>query len=203
MKKSSNKICFLTCFLLLCNFIIKAQDCTTLNNFNEFHGVKFGKPIPFSLRKYCDKFDETHNYVFKSQYGDSTFTIPDKVMENIKLKNMAKFGGQFSSPYFVSLKDGRLFQCGLFKFFDSSDRISNENKEYPYFFQKVTAEIRSIFGEYSKETIENDMLVAIVRSWECDNIKIEFSMNLSISSYNLEFTDKYLEKQRKFLHYSK
>jgi hypothetical protein len=174
------------------------QDCKTLDNFTSFHGVKFGKQFPDSLRKYCDiDYNEVRS--------DFTFSISnDKIKAVPKFSEWLVFRLSFSNIAFGALKDGRIYCAVLQQDLDNTDSIYLSHNEYPLFFEQVTEELSSLFGKLTKQDNTDDIFGnKITREWDCEKMRVTLSLyRLGHSSYySLMIIDKELEKQRAILKY--
>lgn len=182
--------------LILISNYTSAQDCKTLDNFTSFHGIKFGKSLPDSLRKYY--------YVHFDESGaDSMFLLDeDKATQNFikKISDWLNVKLSFSDLVFFSLKDGRIYSIMLQHNLSKDDSISLSKKEYPLFFSAVTDELVATFGKITKEETNKDFFTIIDRKWECHTMLIEFSIYFD-NLYSLTFTNKELDKERHILKY--
>ena len=188
---------FTICLLLFSKCLV-AQDCKTLDNFTSFHGIKFGEVFPDSLKKYCEiEYNEVRS--------DSMFTIwQDQIKKSKKFSEWVNFRLPFSYVAFNTLKDGRVYSILLLTPIDKDDSLLITQNKYPLFFEAVTEEITSIFGKMTKEEVSNDYFSKeLVRTWECNTMKIDFEMGLTVfHSYSITITNKELDKARKILKYT-
>ena len=175
-----------------------SQDCKTLDNFVAFHGVKFGSPFPDSLRKYCQ-------VKYNQQRSDSIFMIwEEEVKKKKQFQEWVNVRQSFSYAAISALKDGRVYLVLLQHPINIDDTLLISQKFYPLFYSSVCDELMSVFGKFSKEEIFEDLFSKeLVRTWDCEKMKIEFSMGLTtFRTYTLTITDKKLDKERKILKYT-
>jgi len=187
---------WLLVYLIFLSFNSFGQDCKTLNNLNGFHGVRFGKPFPDSLKMYFQVVDD--------KQADSTFDLFNHTIENKpsygKLSSFLLLGDYFEiTSFFIS--NGKVYSVMLVKPMNSEDSAYLKLNKQPIFNQNVSAELVSLFGKPTKKERKDITFgEAIVESWECNKIKIEFGINIFYtgrSHYYLSITDINLEKIQK------
>jgi hypothetical protein len=183
-------------FLLFLSFASVGQDCKTLNDFTTFKGAKFGRPLPDSIKRYCDTKIDSQN--------DTTFIIwrddIKKLTSHDKLYRLFLVGDYFEYIAFL-IYNKNMYSVSLGKEFDDEDSAYLAADKNPVFYQNVSAELVSLFGKATKK-YRKDITFgeAIVELWECDKIKIEFGINIysGASRYYLTITNINLEKRQKF-----
>jgi len=185
--------------LLLLSTKVIGQDCSTLDNYSAFHGIKFGKKLPDSLRKYC-------SISYNEVRGDSIIEFfGDKLKLNRKISEWLNVRLSFSYLSFGSLKDGRIYAVVLIQHLDNQDSFSISKNQYPLFFESVSDEISSFFGKQtSQNDVKDEFSNSLIRVWECSKTIVEFSLTYYgiFPGYSLTITNKELEKQRIITKYS-
>lgn len=204
-------------FLLTINSAsLFGQDCKSLNSFNSFHGITFGKPLADSIRKY---------FVISNQDSSYTdYSLEKKMLQknNLIFQKFYKwfiFGeNNFSNLTISCLTDGRVFEFDLSKVYDKKDKNSNEdsseivNGSLPNTFLQTSEEITSLFDKPTRSENKNDILGQhYTEIWECEKIKIELHLwyknesNLRFPSFTLltgiTITDIQLDKIQKLKSY--
>ncbi len=186
---------WLLVFLLFITFTSYGQDCQTINNFKSFHGVRLSRPFPDSLKKYFE--------IGSFQQTDTSFDLSHTSIENKpsynRLFKFLLFGDYFESvSYFISNKN--VYSTMLVKNINDEDSAYLTVNKMPIFYQNVSAELVSVFGEATKKERKDITFgKAIVELWECEKIKIEFGINIygRGGHYYLTITDINLEKIQK------
>jgi hypothetical protein len=91
------------------------------------------------------------------------------------------------------------------KGFDDADSLAILQKIYPKFFENVSKELKSIFGDAAKEDVEKNDVIgnSLVRSWECDSISVELRLCpvCVVKFFSLSITNKQLESKIKLEQY--
>lgn len=196
-----------------------AQDCKSLNNFNSFHGIKFGQYLADSVKKYF-KFE-----MLNGNYDSSSidYSLDQKILEKDngifeKFYKWFHFGGSIFSEFTVEcLPDGRVFKIDLTRYYKKNDFASREdsieiiNKKLPKTFINASDEVTSLFGQMSRTESENDILGHnLYRIWDCEKTKIvlnlvhsdsEPPLKMYVLIIELSFIDKELEKIHKLYKY--
>jgi hypothetical protein len=202
-----------------------AQDCQTLDKFNVFHGVQFGKPFVDSLSRYFNRNQfKGDNYIEyslptfkpKGKYTTDKYYLYENDTVAEKFRRWFLFGQRiFTNLYFDCLLDGRVYRFALladlkdplssgFTFADSAAIV---NSKIPPSYNKMTDEIESLFGHNTKQDDKwiLDISYTFSRYWECENKEIVLSFTYlpagAMSAYGLMMTiaikDKALEKIEK------
>ncbi len=186
------------------------QDCKTLNDFNSFHGLKFGQQFTDSIKQYFDTLEKQASYI--------DYSLDEKKLENkIELFNKFYkwfyFGETFSTISVSCLSDGRIFEFSLFVSPRGEDSIAAVNNKVPPIFIKISDEISSLFGKMTNSKNENTSLGhSLSRIWECEKNKVDLTLyydnQYSNSAYplftlmiDLSITNKDLEKTQKLKGY--
>lgn len=116
-----------------------------------------------------------------------------------RLSKFLLFGDYFESiSYFIS--NANVYTAMLVKGFNDEDSAYLSVNKNPIFYQNVSAELVSLFGKSTKKERKDITFgEAIVESWECDKMKVEFGINMfgGGSHYYLKITDINLEKLQK------
>lgn len=203
-------------FLFFTGKTITAQDCKALNDFNSFHGIKFGQLFSDSIKKYFQEDKEDPSYI---DYILDRENLQNKNELFKKFYKWFNFGESWFSSFTTScLTDGKVYEFSLIKIYNKNDISSIEdsieivNERLPKTYIKATEEITSLFGKMTKTETENDILGShFKRIWECEKNKIELSLwykndsNLKYPSFtlvtNLTITNKELDKNRKLNNY--
>src|SRR5450432_2044160 len=102
-------------FLILSVISLKtvSQNCTALDGFTSFRGIKFGENIPKKLRRYCD---------IEMSVGDTIFTIYKRTLTPEQLNELLLyfyFGEDFSALMITTIPNGKVCAIRLFKYYTS------------------------------------------------------------------------------------
>lgn len=185
---------------------LKSQDCTSINNFTSYRGIKFGEPLPNKFRSYFTSSTLNEDSSFFSNFsyykkgGEENYYLPDSI------KRLLDFGIKAESMAIAATKKGEIFCIYLRKDWTDWDSSAVKEGKIPISYKNATDLLSSLFGNTYKEFVENDNLEIgyyFRRVWECDRMKISLTLNNSLlKGFNIEIVDKKLEKKHKIDKYS-
>lgn len=177
-----------------------SQNCTALNSFTSFRGIKFGENIPNKLRPYCD---------IQISVGDTIFTIYKRTLTPEQLNELLLyfyFGDEFSALTITTMPKGQVCAIRLFRYYSYEDTLAMIQKKFPPFYEKITDHLRYLFGEDYKTKDDSDLFGHFyIRLWSCPNISVAFIFNYKNvdESYNLDIVDEKLFRLKKLEDYKK
>lgn len=225
MKKKSPTVLVIA-FLLFPAFL-RSQDCTTIDGFTKFHGLRFGQHFPDSLAHSFNLSTSTQ----KSGYYEyelpanpprnKTVVVKHYLYESSAMENRFSkwfyFGDEMFSQVYVScLLDGRIYEFSMLK--DLHDQALNDsylddsaamaNNKLPPSYLAFSDKVTSLFGDMSKQDDKwvLNTLYRFTRHWQCEKNQIDLSLTYFPSatasspfglSVQLVITDKTLEKIQK------
>src|ERR1700730_3450542 len=134
-------------FFLIIIFSCNAQDCNTLNEFNSFHGLRFGQEFPDSLKQYFSILDQTSSYI---DYDLNEKKLKSQTTIFNKFYKWFYFGETFSDLSISCLRDGKIFRFELRKFPRGEDSVEVRNNKFPDSFLNISDEVTSLFGKSTK-----------------------------------------------------
>ncbi len=187
--------------LISLSFTCYSQDCIAIDKIDNFRGIKFGKPLPDSLKSLFRLKDTLSGGVgYKSQFSNTRFS-PNQIP-------LFVFVDTFDIVRLSISNSGIIYSYELMKFkkIKKSIVLSKSNKTQLY--EELLSELIIVFGEPEFPTTFNKYKDGnqLYTAWSCENIEITLNLvqdSPTSIAYFIMINSRKVEKEEKRKQYIK